>query len=272
MAVSLNPLRADELIDPFEGEADLRAGTIRVIRSRSFEEDPTRAFRAVRYRSRFGFRYAEETEAEFGHAREHMGSLSFRRVKNELLRIALEESRADMVREIDELGLLRAFHSSLTLDRNALPRLESSMQGLHEGDWVLFFALFMGTCTLDPGDLELTREERKVLLDVCRWRDRDLPDDLGELHRDLQSVRDVSIRVLQALRPDRSEMLDAYMKRRRDTRLRLRGADLLDLGVREGKEMGEVLQDLFRAKLRGEVSDEGEAAFVRSWMKRRRGD
>ena len=50
------------LRDPHGGRADLDAGTIRVLHDRSFVDDPTRIFRAIRYENRLGFRMDEDTE------------------------------------------------------------------------------------------------------------------------------------------------------------------------------------------------------------------
>ena len=49
------------LVDPHGGRADLENETIRVLHDRSFVDDPTRIFRAIRYESRLGFRMDEET-------------------------------------------------------------------------------------------------------------------------------------------------------------------------------------------------------------------
>src|SRR5882757_3430514 len=44
-----------DLLDPYDGQVDLRDGLLRVIHDQSFVDDPTRAIRAARYASRFGF-------------------------------------------------------------------------------------------------------------------------------------------------------------------------------------------------------------------------
>ena len=49
------------LRDPHDGLADIEAGTIRVLHGRSFVDDPTRIFRAIRYENRLGFRMDDET-------------------------------------------------------------------------------------------------------------------------------------------------------------------------------------------------------------------
>jgi tRNA nucleotidyltransferase (CCA-adding enzyme) len=50
------------LIDPYGGEADLRAGVLRHV-SPAFGEDPVRILRAARFAARFGFTVAPETRA-----------------------------------------------------------------------------------------------------------------------------------------------------------------------------------------------------------------
>ncbi|MGH8798737.1 MAG: multifunctional CCA addition/repair protein [Casimicrobiaceae bacterium] len=51
-----------ELVDPYGGIADLRAGILRHVRP-AFAEDPLRVLRVARFAARFGFAVAPETEA-----------------------------------------------------------------------------------------------------------------------------------------------------------------------------------------------------------------
>lgn len=48
------------LIDPYGGQADLKAGVLRHV-SEAFAEDPVRILRGARFAARFGFRFAPET-------------------------------------------------------------------------------------------------------------------------------------------------------------------------------------------------------------------
>ncbi len=60
---TVNAMALDEdgtLIDPYGGEADLRAGTLRHV-SPAFGEDPVRILRAARFAARFGFSITPET-------------------------------------------------------------------------------------------------------------------------------------------------------------------------------------------------------------------
>ena len=55
LAFALNGPEAFILIDWYGGSADLAEGVIRVLHNRSFRDDPTRMFRAIRLEQRFGF-------------------------------------------------------------------------------------------------------------------------------------------------------------------------------------------------------------------------
>ena len=68
--LTINAMARDEkgaLIDPFGGQADLRAGVLRHV-SPAFVEDPLRVLRVARFAARFGFAVAPETVAAHAHA------------------------------------------------------------------------------------------------------------------------------------------------------------------------------------------------------------
>jgi poly(A) polymerase len=56
MAMVLNHQPGDvDLLDPYAGQADLASRTLRLLHPQSFQDDPTRLFRAARYAARLGF-------------------------------------------------------------------------------------------------------------------------------------------------------------------------------------------------------------------------
>jgi len=50
-----------EIVDHFDGRADLSVGIIRHVNEKTFAEDPLRVFRAAQFAARFGFKFAQET-------------------------------------------------------------------------------------------------------------------------------------------------------------------------------------------------------------------
>ena len=92
MAAALNRARFGRLIDPFGGARDLRRRRLRVLHPRSFEDDPSRILRGIRFLTRFGFEWEPETEraARAAMAAGAIGWLNTGRLRKELDRIAAE--------------------------------------------------------------------------------------------------------------------------------------------------------------------------------------
>jgi tRNA nucleotidyltransferase (CCA-adding enzyme) len=57
-------LSTGELVDPFDGGADIRAGVLRAVSDTTFSEDPLRILRGLRLISQLGFTLAPGTEAQ----------------------------------------------------------------------------------------------------------------------------------------------------------------------------------------------------------------
>jgi len=62
MAVSINRKSFGELIDFYNGLNDLKKGVVKVLHDKSFMDDPTRIFRAVRFAVRLKFRIDSRTK------------------------------------------------------------------------------------------------------------------------------------------------------------------------------------------------------------------
>ncbi|MFZ5904176.1 MAG: CCA tRNA nucleotidyltransferase [Chloroflexota bacterium] len=108
LAVCLNRPRFGELRDDLGGLEDLQRGLVRVLHPRSFVDDPTRLYRAVRYAIRFGFKIAPETLALVEKGRRYVKELSGERIRHELDLILDEPNAAQMLAMLEELSLLDA--------------------------------------------------------------------------------------------------------------------------------------------------------------------
>lgn len=98
----------DRLIDHVGGQADLRSGVVRAIGepSERFAEDRLRLLRAVRFAARFGFRIEDATFEAIRRQATDLGGVSAERLRDELVRVLLDPSRARGLDLLDESGLL----------------------------------------------------------------------------------------------------------------------------------------------------------------------
>ncbi len=108
--LTINSIAKDadgNIIDPFNGVADLEAGILRHI-SPAFAEDPVRILRAARFAARFGFRIAPETMTlmnDMVHNGE-VDALVPERVWQELARGLMERTPSRMFYILKECGAL----------------------------------------------------------------------------------------------------------------------------------------------------------------------
>ena len=105
------------LIDPFEGERDLRAGVLRHV-SPAFVEDPVRILRVARFAARFGFSIAPETAAlmQTMVSEGETDALVAERVWQEFSRGLMEKDPWRMLAELAQCGLLARSYPALGIE------------------------------------------------------------------------------------------------------------------------------------------------------------
>ena len=269
MAVSLKGEDYGRLVDPFGGRLDLEQGRIRVLHNLSFIDDPTRIFRAIRYENRYGFRMDEHTVRlargciEMG----LVGDLSSARLRDELVAL-LEEGDVDhSILRLAELGADKAIHPHLAADQEAVTLL-ARLRALAKQYEIEVPAWRLGLIALArrlPPDevygwlqrLKVRRRDAEQIAAavtvgpriVERLRDRDVePAEIVALADRYAPDAPLFALALADLDP-----LHAYFRGLRDVRLEVTGSDLAELGLGESPRVGEILAELRRRKLNGEL-------------------
>ena len=127
LALRLDGSHYGELHDYWGGLADLERGTVRVLHSLSFVDDPTRMLRGVRFEQRFGFDFSERTQELMHEALPLLSKLTGARIRHELDLILDEERAVAMFSRLAQLGLLEAIHASLMYDEGLVRRLHEAL-------------------------------------------------------------------------------------------------------------------------------------------------
>ncbi len=296
MAVRLNAAQFGQLHDPYRGQRDLKAKTIRVLHEGSFVDDPTRAFRAVRFAQRFGFRLEPKTARllKAVAATDLIVQLSGPRLCNEILLLFNESQPQRSIEQLARLKLLRFLHPELRY-AGPLKRIVRSLPkalawwtrycARHPLDRPLAYLMAL-LADVEPPAVEAV-VTRLALSNEQARRVRFAGMKLKTVVRGLSEVRRLRpseiCRLLNGL-PDEALVLClamaqaqgqtamcARMKRRlvdyvtafRRTKPLLRGDELLQMGVEPGPAVGAMLVRLLEAKLDGVVKGKaGERAFV----------
>ncbi len=287
LTVKLNPKDFGLLIDFFGGQRDLREKTIRVLHNLSFVEDPTRAFRAVRFAERFGFKISKHTENLIKSTIEMnlFDKLSGPRLYEELLLAFHETEPGKTLKRLSDFGLLKIIHPNLLFTEELEATLKSMQETL---SW--FNLLFLEEET-DKGILYLMallsglkEEDIKAVLDrlspppkakdlivrgISQARNlvRQLPaDDPVEINKILSCLKLETILFLMALSKDRrkQKVISHYLTELRNVKTFLKGDDLQKMGIRPGPVYSRILKALLEERLRGRLkSREDEEKFVK---------
>ena len=139
IALSLNKASRGLLLDPTNGLADLEHKELRTLNTYTFYDDPLRLLRLLRFRVRLGFGVEERTRMQYENARaaELEKYISSRALGEELKHIAAETNGHDVLRLLQEEGLLKIFSPALAEGKLNLPgliKLEKSFRLAAEGN------------------------------------------------------------------------------------------------------------------------------------------
>jgi tRNA nucleotidyltransferase/poly(A) polymerase len=115
IALSLNKASRGLLLDPMNGLADLGRRELRTVGTYGFYDDPVRLLRLLRFQVRLGFSIEERTQMQYANAREAEveKAISARSLLEELRRIAGEDNPSELLRVLDQAGLLALFSPAL---------------------------------------------------------------------------------------------------------------------------------------------------------------
>ncbi len=281
MAIELTPGRFGRLLDLYGGRDDLRRKLIRILHERSFIDDATRIWRAIRYEQRLDFKLETDTRRLLKRDVSMLDTISGDRIRHELELVLKEALPEKALRRAKGLGVLAKLHPELKGDGRLAEKFQAARQlSTPETPPVaLYLALFT---------YSLTAEEKEKLISYLR-----LPKVLAQTLRDTGSLK-AKVRLLAKpkLRPSRVySLLNSYsptalttvslatdspvvrkhirlfLAKLRYIKPALTGDDLKKMGIASGPKIKEILQKLHEARLDGRVkSKKGEEEMIRGYV------
>jgi tRNA nucleotidyltransferase (CCA-adding enzyme) len=126
IALSLNKASRGLLLDPMNGLADIERKELRAISTYGFYDDPSRLLRLIRFRVRLGFTVEERTQMQVANAREAEVEklIPARVLGEELKRISMEDNPSEILKGLEEAGLLALFSPALAGPKLNLPGIQ----------------------------------------------------------------------------------------------------------------------------------------------------
>ncbi len=246
IALGISKNNLGEVVDPFNGIQDIKRRLIRILHQNSFIDDPTRIFRALRYKNRLGFRLEKETAILMKEAISQgmIQRLSGQRILNEL-RLIFSES--PFYRTVLDLNKYRIYK----IKKGAIRFL------LKAGPWRFYYYLALIDCDKFP----LSREEKKIINDLRGLKIKVFQlkkaKKNSEVYYLLSSLAEEVIEIIPALYPELNSKVRLYKSLRKVKPL-IKGGDLKKLGIKSGPNFKHLLYKAFAEQIDLGIKDKEE--------------
>ena len=278
MAIELIPGRYGQLVDRYGGRDDLEHKLIRILHERSFIDDATRIWRALRYEQRLGFQLEPDTLKLLKRDTAVLDTISGDRIRHELELILEEKFPEKVLGRAEELKVLSKLHLELKGDSWLTEKFgQARLANLPLSG--LYLALLAYCLTSEESEDLISRLRlRKSLAQILR--------DSSSLKSKLQLLADpklapsriyrllhdysppaITTNLLATDSPAARQHIHLFLTKLRYVKPALTGTDLQTMDITPGPRMKEILHRLHEAKLDGKVtSKQEEMDLVKGWL------
>lgn len=290
MAVRLDGEKFGNLLDFFLGQKDIRDKKIRILHSLSFIDDPSRAFRAIRFAVRFGFDIGVHTEKLLKHA-ESLDLFS-RIIGNrrflELKYILAEDGYLIAIQMLNKYNMLRFFHKRININNEFIERFKRVENIIHWYNiqtndnsikiWRIRFYLFffsLKRVEFDKciDDFDISIKDSNILKNDFKFIE--YANSLFKRYKNQKPsfiygiCKELSIESLLSLAAilgeERQEIIKDYLTNYKFVKIELDGNDLMELGVKKGPDIKLASNELLKLKLDGEIlNKEDEIKYIKN--------
>jgi len=269
MAVPILPSELGSIIDPNQGLEDIRREVIRVLHPRSFVDDSTRIFRAVRYSVRLGFELENETNELLMNSVQDIGNISGTRTLNEIIRICHEPQAGNMLKKLNSVGVFKAIHPKFVLpsyfEGNCNDDCKEAWSNV-EICCLLLFDSDMEYWESIAHSMDMPKAVLKALTGLEIMKNLGEQKRNSDIYQSLISVPQEALNVgIKCLDKTKSAEVKFFRDNLKGRHLSITGDDLISLGVEPGPLVGHLLDQVFAALLNGDVQGrDSELEFVKS--------
>ena len=289
MAVRLDGAQFGLLLDFFMGQKDILDKKIRVLHSLSFVDDPSRAYRAIRFAVRFGFEIGSHTDRLIKHAEslDLFSRIIGQRQFLELKYILAEDGYLFALQLMNKYNMLRFYSTKIKYDDELINKFKRSEHLLNwykiqfEEDievWrmrfnILFFPEKGENFISLIDKFELSSKEASILKDDHKYMEYAVS--LFKRYKDHKPsfiygvCSNLSVESALALAAvmgeSKQDIIKDYLTEYKNVKIDLSGQDLIEAGIPNGPEIKKALDVLLKAKLDGIVNTkEDELLFIKN--------
>ncbi|MBL7165174.1 MAG: CCA tRNA nucleotidyltransferase [Dehalococcoidales bacterium] len=284
MAINLNPGCYGELIDSYGGRADLEKRLVRVLHEKSFTDDATRIWRALRYEQRLDFQLEADTRRLLARDIPMLDTISSDRVRHELELVLKEAQPEKVLRRAKELKVLSRLHPALKASHTLSARFQRAREvTIPESQLAsVYLALltypltdkemedFISLLRVPGRSAEVVRDSQRLKTKLKLLATANLAP--SRIYTALQGYAPAALLVSAVATdsPAVSRNIGLFYGWLRYVKPSLTGDCLIQMGVAPGPGVREFLERLRAARLDGEIATrQEEREVVTKWLQER---
>lgn len=275
MAICINRNNFGALIDFFGGMNDLKNKIIRVLHNKSFIDDPTRIIRAIRFKTRFKFNFDKKTEKLLKKAikKDVFSTVSAERLRDEFLLLLEEKNFFDALKLSEKYDILKKIYKNLKLNKYFVKYfLKFKNAGLLNKFLLLIFNLNLRQSMELAEKLKLSNEWKNVIYEVIENKNKFL--------KFFKNKKFNKLNVYGLFKKLDSKTMDflylfcenneikSFIKKIKEVKIELNGEQIKKAGIKEGPEIGKILDIIKYKKITGEIKNKkDEVNFLINYVK-----
>lgn len=263
-----------EIVDLFDGLADLSAGVIRAVGEAEvrFTEDALRMMRALRFSAQLGFQIAPDTRAALQRLAPNLAKIAVERIRVEFEKLLMGQKAAASLAMAIEDGVVTYLPGQL--DQWQFDAIMTDLEAQQPATIPVVWAHLLTRSTLNESEMTTFMRTWKTSRDLIKMTTAVVPVARHIARRDLWTLyqiydyRDVLMHVLRLIRTDDAVIADvdamfAALPIHHTRELRVAGGQLIaEQIVQPGPQMGRILKQIERAVVTGQVVNQPAALLA----------
>lgn len=262
--INVENFSTEKLIEYSNAMNDLKNKEIKTLHEKSFQDDPTRIFRAIRYSKRLNFKINSGTISEINSHLKNISKLSGPRVKNEIYKIIKEKKAFEIIQKCESYNIFKLLNLPITFpkekpiwgekkirDFNQLINEESSI----DSKFVIFLATFLNEASRieiknisSYWGIEKNIQKQWDELSKANYELNMFDADNGSNSKLNQILINCNLQICislsQHLNPILSKRIYEYWNTLKNLKPHLTSSELINMGIGEGPLLGKAIQEL----------------------------
>lgn len=238
-------------IDIFDGLRDVKSKVIKLNYADSLIDDPTRLFRAMKYKNRYKFKYDGITHAIMENCMKDklLNTISKDRMLNEFTKMLGETDIAGVFMELDDFGALEHFMPKCIVDTSFKKRLDLfiALRQSVRNNLLLLYYIFD---EFIPYFVRTFNHSKKMQIDLnnikplkAELKALSVHSTASQLYNVFSKYSDSLLKIAYNMDKSKArDLMDFYTKILKHVKCPINGTDLISYGVKDGPEIKVILK------------------------------